>query len=167
MVLGQNRWCADECVELNRSISINISPCSPSSVTTCCSPIIVGSCSLLPPSDTHQLNGGFPLGTPDDKGATVTQARKDLPGGCHSVISNVNSFIHSRIRSRDGGNHHQGSNIPMSKLMLRTCPTRLPGRIPRFPGDIQTRLATFLCDTSTPLGLPVVPIRKCQNSAAC
>lgn len=50
-----------------------------------------------------------------------------------------------------------GSNIPMSKLMLRTCPTRLPGRIPKLPGDIQTRLATFLCVTSTPLGLPVVP----------
>jgi hypothetical protein len=45
----------------------------------------------------------------------------------------------------------------MSKLMLRTCPTRLPGRIPKLPGDIQTRLATFLCVTSTPLGLPVVP----------
>lgn len=47
--------------------------------------------------------------------------------------------------------------LPISKLMLRTDPTQVPAETPRFPGERHTRLATFVCVTSTPLGCPVVP----------
>ena len=48
--------------------------------------------------------------------------------------------------------------LPMSKLIFKTEPTFVPGAIPKLPGERQIRLVTFLCETSTPLGFPVVPM---------
>lgn len=50
--------------------------------------------------------------------------------------------------------------LPMSKPTFRTWPTRVPGLIPKLPGDRQTKFVTLSWETSTPFGFPVVPIRN-------
>ena len=47
--------------------------------------------------------------------------------------------------------------LPISKLTDRTEPTLRPGFIPILPGARHNRFVTFWCETSTPLGVPVVP----------
>lgn len=65
----------------------------------------------------------------------------------------------SQFIVQTANNFSLGRNSPISKPMLSTDPTLVPRVIPRSPGDWHTRFATFWCVTSTPFGVPVVPVK--------
>jgi hypothetical protein len=54
--------------------------------------------------------------------------------------------------------HASISHAPISKATLSTEPTFEPVLMPRLAGSSNRALVTLACETSTPFGVPVLPV---------